>query len=377
MNKATQDHDAVLHPLADAYLDRHPGEAAALLETADTGEAAQLLAEVPTGRAREVLRRLTPAAAADVLDHMGAEDAGRLLVSLPANQSAALLARLSPERREERLAHADEVIAAELRELMAYPPDSAGRLMDPRVATFRSDSRVQDVVHRLRAIRRRRLQDIFLVDEDDHLTGSVAIQDVLLAEPESRVQALVTGPPPQVTALAPRDEVLETLERTHARSLPVVDFDGHIVGVLRQEEIVAAAEQEGAQDIVSMVGAGKDERALSPPFFAVRKRLPWLEVNLLTAFLAAAVVGLFEEHDRPLHRAGRPAARRGRPVRQHRRPGARGDDARPGAARDPGRGNGCASPQGVVGRAVQRRRRRADDGGSRLRLEPFARVWRW
>ena len=78
------------------------------------------------------------------------------------------------------------------------------------------------------------------------------------------------------------------------RSLPVVDFDGRILGVLRQEEMITAAQQVATEDIVSMVGAGKDERALSPPLFAVRKRLPWLEVNLLTAFLAAAVVGIFE-----------------------------------------------------------------------------------
>jgi magnesium transporter len=105
---------------------------------------------------------------------------------------------------------------------------------------------------------------------------------------------LATGTPTFVTAFAPRDEVLEALEHSRARSLPVVDFDNRILGVLRQEEIIAAAEQAAAADMVSMVGAGKDERALSPPLFAVRKRLPWLEINLLTAFLAAAVVGIFE-----------------------------------------------------------------------------------
>jgi magnesium transporter len=143
-------------------------------------------------------------------------------------------------------------------------------------------------------LRRRRIQDVFLVDEDDHLMGSVPSQDVFLAEPGSRLKSLVTGPPPHVTALSPRDEILDTLESSRARSLPVIDFDGRILGDLRQEQMVAAAQQVATQDIVSMVGAGKDERSLSPPLFAVRKRLPWLEVNLLTAFLAAAVVGIFE-----------------------------------------------------------------------------------
>jgi magnesium transporter len=294
MARTAQNQGVVFHRLASAYLDRHPEEAAQDIEGARTRESAALLASESTGRAREVLRRLTPTTAADVLEQMDVQAAARLLAALPPNQSAALLARLDPEHRERCLAQTDTEIAAELRELMTYPSDSAGSLMDPRVATFRADGRARDVIRRVRAIRRRRIQDVFLVDEDDHLLGAVAIQDVFLAEPDSRLDSLVTGPPASVTAFAPRDEVLETLERSRARSLPVVDFEGRILGVLRQEEMIAAAQQVATEDMVSMVGAGKDERALSPPFFAVRKRLPWLEVNLLTAFLAAAVVGIFE-----------------------------------------------------------------------------------
>jgi magnesium transporter len=294
MATSKQTQDTVFDRLAGVYMDRHPDDAARDLESARTDEAARLLTSVTNHRAREVLRRLTPATAADVLERMSADAAARLLTALPPNQAAALLARLDPDAREERLAHMDGLIVSELRELMSYPPDCAASLMDPRVATFRADARVRDVVRRLRAIRRRRIQDVFLVDEDDHLLGSVAVQDVFLAESNVRLDSLVTGPPPHVTAFAPRDEVLEMLENTRARSLPVVDYDGRILGVLRQEEMIAAAQQAATQDIVSMVGAGKDERALSPPMFAVRKRLPWLEVNLLTAFLAAAVVGLFE-----------------------------------------------------------------------------------
>jgi magnesium transporter len=84
------------------------------------------------------------------------------------------------------------------------------------------------------------------------------------------------------------------LQRHRVTSLPVVDLDGRVLGVLRQDELLTATQSEATADVVTMVGAGKDERALSPPWFAVRKRLPWLQVNLLTAFLAASVVGLFE-----------------------------------------------------------------------------------
>ena len=87
-------------------------------------------------------------------------------------------------------------------------------------------------------------------------------------------------------------------------------------------------------DIQTMVGASPDERALSSPGFAVRKRLPWLQINLLTAFLAASVVGPVRRHDLAVHRAGGAAAGGRGAVGQRRRAGAGGDDARPGAARD-------------------------------------------
>jgi magnesium transporter len=87
---------------------------------------------------------------------------------------------------------------------------------------------------------------------------------------------------------------VELLDRHRIVALPVVDFAGRLLGFIRHQSLVDAVEQEATADIQSMVGASREERALSPVRFAVRKRLPWLEVNLGTAFLAAAVVGVFE-----------------------------------------------------------------------------------
>ena len=76
--------------------------------------------------------------------------------------------------------------------------------------------------------------------------------------------------------------------------LPVIDIHGRLIGAIRHEALLKTLEEAASVDIQMMVGAGREERALSEPLFAVRKRLPWLQINLATAFLAAAVVGLFE-----------------------------------------------------------------------------------
>jgi len=167
--------------------------------------------------------------------------------------------------------------------------------MDPTVTAFRRDATVREVVKRLRSLRRKRIQDVFLVDSDGRLVGSVPLETIVLADERAHLESLVTGPPVSVMAVASREEILQTFETHRVGSLPVVDIDGRIVGVLRQRELIQAAQERATASAVTMVGASEQERALSSPIFAIRKRLPWLQINLLTAFLAAAVVGLFEQ----------------------------------------------------------------------------------
>ena len=97
-----------------------------------------------------------------------------------------------------------------------------------------------------------------------------------------------------IQATAPREEVAEVLEKSQLPSVPVVDLDNQLVGIVRYASLVKALEEVTSEAVQTMVGASKDERALSKASFAVRKRQPWLQVNLITAFLAAGVVGLFE-----------------------------------------------------------------------------------
>lgn len=110
-----------------------------------------------------------------------------------------------------------------------------------------------------------------------------------------RCLTISQGTPVSVDALTPREDIIELFSRYRLRRLPVVDIDGHLLGVIRQSSIIQAAQAEASTDMQAMVGVSRDERALSTPLVAMRKRLPWLNINLLTAFLAASVVGLFKD----------------------------------------------------------------------------------
>ena len=281
--------------LARSLLRSDPDEAARAVESARDAETADLLASEAADVTAALLRRLTPDRGARVLAALPSEVATAQLGLLNPGRAAAMLARLDAEQRERLLGTVPPELALELRELASFPEETAGALMDPRVTSFRPDTRVRDVLRRLRRFRSRRIQDLFLVDAEGRLAGAVPLQEAVLASPETTLGSLSNGLPPSLLSVASREEIVETFEEHGVASLPVLDVEGRLLGVLRQREIVTAAREQATASAVTMVGASDEERALSTPLFAIRKRLPWLQVNLLTAFLAASVVGLFEE----------------------------------------------------------------------------------
>ncbi len=280
--------------LAQEYLRAHPAEAAALLETQPVDEVLGVLRTAAAPVAAAVVERLTPDVAARLLAAADQELVSRLLPVMDPARAATLLAGLDTEARNECLAGLDQRLASDLRTQMSYPTDSAGQFMDLRIPVFRPQATVGDALARLREMPPERVLNVYLVDQEGRFAGTVALQQLLLANEDDLLGELAQAAEISVLAMAPREEVVEALTRHRLTSLPVVDFEGTLLGVIRYAALVEVTEEEASADMQTLVGAGKEERALSPLFFAVRKRLPWLQINLVTAFLAAAVVGLFE-----------------------------------------------------------------------------------
>jgi magnesium transporter len=157
-----------------------------------------------------------------------------------------------------------------------------------------ADMTVREALQRLQRSDVRRARSRFVVSTDQRLAGRVDMQDLALAGGDEPLRQYMQGIEGVVTALAPREEVVDLLDRTRLDSVPVVDAEGKLMGVVRYRSLFQAIEDVATADLQKMMGVGADERALSGAMFSVRRRLPWLHINLLTAFLAAAVVGLFE-----------------------------------------------------------------------------------
>ena len=276
------------------FLSNYPLEAAKQLEALPAQQAADILAGHDVATLRPLWDFLAPDAAAGIVGRLDGDLVRELLLDVNPNEVLTILRQFDEDERQRILSLLDDNLRAVLEELSSYPDDSAGRLMETRISVFRKEITVAQTLERLRESRLRGLHSVFLVDDENVLTGKVDVHDIATANPAQSLGELAKPIAAAVNPITPRDEVVELLERYRLPNIPVISLDGKLVGVVRYSTLVQALEQVASASIQTMVGASKDERALSRASFAVKRRLPWLQINLLTAFLAAAVVGLFE-----------------------------------------------------------------------------------
>ncbi|MBI2537054.1 MAG: magnesium transporter [Gemmatimonadetes bacterium] len=287
--------DRAVRALLERYLQEFPDEAARELEQLPLREVVGLLQSHSAPVAGRALQQLTPDLAAEALAALAADPFRGLMRTLEPVRAASLLARLDADQRERRLALLEPAEAKEIRTLMSYPSGTAGAVMDARITTFRADATVKEALAKLRALRGRPIADVFVIGDDGRLIGAMPLQELAVADTGVRMDSLRLRVPVSVQATSSREEVVEVFQRGIGTTIPVVDYDGRPVGLIRNDVLVAATQQEATADLQKMVGASTEERALSSAPFAVKKRLPWLQINLATAFLASAVVGIFED----------------------------------------------------------------------------------
>ena len=276
------------------FFSRYPSASIGPLEQLETAAQIEIFERQPVPAMLPVWERLSPDIGHKLLAALPATVVTETMRELDPGRLAHLLAGVDEDERERLLALVGDRTAKDVRAALLYPPDRAGALMDSRARLFRENSTVAEVLERLRQDRRPGRSGFFVVDSGNRLTGRVDMQELALAEPDEHVGDLVQDVAAAVDPMATREEVGELIEAHRLSDLAVLDLDGRLIGVIRHASMVEAEKERASVGIQTMVGVSKDERATSTVSFAVRKRLPWLQINLITAFVAASVVGLFE-----------------------------------------------------------------------------------
>lgn len=280
--------------LVSELMARHPIDSAGAIATAEPEEQVRIVFAQSPRTAAELLRRMNPDDAAPALAAAPPEIAGDVLQAMDPTVVADLVARLDDERKAAVMAQLPPALSRELQEILQFPPGTAGKLMDSRATRFRRDETVEQALDRLRRIPERRITDLMIVDLEGRLDAVVPLHVAAGADPQTELGALAETDPVAVQPVTRSEEVVEVLEKHRLASLPVVDLDRRLIGVISYDALLKAAQQDAVADAQAMVGASREERALSNPLEAIRSRLPWLQINLATAFLASTVVGLFD-----------------------------------------------------------------------------------
>lgn len=280
--------------LIKRFLIDYPVDAALKIEQLSTSDVLDAVVRQPVKVLSPVWNHILPVTAAKLMRKLPDDIADALLADLSPPVAARLLGYMEEREQTERLERQDPTIRDELQEILDYPPDTAGRLMDTRVSTFRREATAEETLQRLRELKMKTARNLFLVDSGNRLCGRVVLEDLALAAPETLLSDLEQPVTAFVRPIDTQAEMSSVFETKKELDLPVIDLDGVFLGAVTHTELAHTIQEDATINLQTMVGASKEERALSSPLFTVKKRMPWLQINLITAFLAASVVGIFE-----------------------------------------------------------------------------------
>ncbi|HAA96073.1 MAG TPA: magnesium transporter [Dehalococcoidia bacterium] len=275
----------------------------ALLHPVDQGE-------VLDGLARDLrqalLVDLNPAAVAEILEYLDPEESfemvgGREPVALAQvldltgpDVAVDLLRQIPEDRQQETLEAMSD--ASEVTELLQYQDDTAGGLMTPEYPVVKQSTTIPNALDQLRLLGpdAEDINSMLVVDEQQHMVGSLSVMRLALARPNAVVGDIMDLDFHSVTAETDQEECARVMQRYNLGLLPVVDDEGHLTGVILAEDLVDVVEEEATEDMFRIASVG-GERISGPLRNSLRSRLPWLYINLATAFLAAVMVSLFED----------------------------------------------------------------------------------
>ena len=227
--------------------------------------------------------RVPPEEIAKLAQDIPSDDAAALIDHLPEELSAAVLHLMRPKE------------STVVENLLEYAERTAGRIMNPNVFALNEDITVGEAITEIQSSRDVEMVFyLYVVDERRHLVGVVSLRRLLLVSPETPLKRIMTADLISARVDMDQEEVARQVAAYNLLAIPVVDAENKLVGIITVDDVIDVIKDEATEDIYRLAGVAGDERAFTPARESLRKRLPWLGINLLTAFLAAAVVGLFE-----------------------------------------------------------------------------------
>ena len=306
--KSSEDHDeatglaeSAVYKKSKAALQRkldrlHPADIAYILEALPFDERLYIWDLVRAARDGEILLEVSDAVRESLISSMDTEE----LVAATETLDAEEIAELAPDLPQEVM---DDVFSSlpveereKLRAAMSFEDDMVGALMDFEDVTVRPDVTLEVV---LRYLRRRdelpsQTDQLFVVDRNDKLLGVLPVNKLIVTDPETTVEAIMQPPVVKLVQHEKADAAASAFERYDLVSAPVVDTNDKLVGRVTVDEVLDFVRKSGEEDLLAQAGLRKEEDVFASVWASFRNRWAWLAINLVTAFIASRVIGMFE-----------------------------------------------------------------------------------
>lgn len=295
LKTALEGNDADLQAVLSEY---HPSEIAMLFE------------KLPQEAKERIINILPAVAASEVISEMDEEhEPGELLINLHPDKrseiveeldyddAADIISQLDEEDQQEILEDIDAEDASSIRALMNFDEDTAGGIMNPQVicVNINSDKKdaLDDVIHQSEEMEE--FYTIYVVDDDKVLKGLLSIKDLVKARHNARVSEIYNNDFIYVKAELDQEEVAKLISQYNLTTVPVVDDNMRLIGRVTVDDIIDVLQEESTEDILKISGVSEDEELSGGWVDAVKSRLPWLVINLGTAYLAASIIRHFDD----------------------------------------------------------------------------------
>lgn len=287
--------DADAQVVASAIEDLPARDGAALLAHLEVDHVAEVTVILDPATAGRILREMDPSAAAGILGAMPVPEASMVLAALDPDDRVDMLAGVSGPKHDELVRELEPEDAAEVRALEQYPPDTAGGIMTTQVTALYEYITIDDAIQLLRRLHRELEQMfyVYVINKSGQLEGVLSMRDMILADPTARLHDIMIRTVQSVPVTMDQEAVAKFMRERRYLAVPVVDDDRKLVGIITADDVQDVIIEEATEDVQKLFGAGAEERLLSTWKLSFSKRVWWLIVNLGTAFLAAAVVGIF------------------------------------------------------------------------------------
>ena len=277
---------------------QHPADLAQLfgeLSDREREAAFSLLADRNGRLAMETVSEIGPEGGAALLGTRSAEDIARLAQEIPSDDAAALIDYLPEELSSAVLALMRPKESGVVENLLEYEEQTAGRIMNPNVFALSEEMTVGQAIAELQGARDVEMVFyLYVVDERRHLVGVTSLRRLLLVSPETPLKRIMTADLISARVDTDQEEVARQVASYNLLAIPVVDPENKLVGIITVDDVIDVIKDEATEDILRLAGVSGDESVFTSPLESLKLRFPWLAVNLVTAFVAASVVALFE-----------------------------------------------------------------------------------